>query len=477
MSDNILNEVKIGNILGVPYSDFETYPESFTGAAPEGATSMLWALKNYTINNMSDNLLKEVKIGSILGMPYSDFTAYPADYQGEIPMGATAMLWSLRNYTIEGETDGISTYPDTLTVGDLKTIFNVTLPEIIKVGDDVLISNLGDEINNLYIYEIIEAPSDTADQITKNIINKIRYLKTDGSIAVPTGEEVLEGQPDWYKLSEINTLMGALPSSLTIQDVLSDPSQDVSLTGMSKIIMQKIFDTNSDITKLSTALPNTLESIYIHEIIDAPAGGSDHVTTSLITKIRSLTHDDGTGTQTAYTLGEFNNLLQDLPAALTIKDVLVEPTGTGMAANILGKVWATDASLNNLSNELTAVFNSLTFYDILEAPAVSDSVTGRIITKLRTEKTPGEYWKVSEIESAMDTFTFGDLYPSAATGVLSLINSATPLDGVPGEMERVIRDTDLQTLYDKGIITKAPRSEIAGMTIEEMIEFMNAYMG
>ncbi|HEY8390297.1 MAG TPA: hypothetical protein VIL26_05040, partial [Clostridia bacterium] len=468
-STKIVEEVKIGSLLGSPYDDFS----NTSSKAPEGATALLWAIRGYTVNNMSDNILYEVKIGNILGEPYSDFENYPENYAGELPQNAEALLWSLRTYTIQGE-NGISKYADNLTVKDLRNVFGVSLPEIISVGDDVLIKDLDDEIDNLYIYKIIDAPDDSTDQVTKNIINKIRYLKTDGTTAVPTGEEVIsEGDPDWYRLKDINQLMTKLPSSLTIQDVMTDPSQDSSLNGITKTLMQKIFDTNSNITQLSTNVSNTLNNIYINEIIDAPASGADFVTTSLINKIRTLTHDDGFGNQKAYTLGEFNALLNDLPAALTIQDILEQPTGTGMGVNILNKIWATNASLNNLSTELNTVFNNLTFSDILDEPANSNSVTGRLILKLRAQNSLGEYWKVTEIESAINTFTFGDLYPASNSGILSLIDSDTPLDEVPDAIQKVITETTMQTLYDKGLITTAPRSEIANMTLDQIIEFIN----
>ena len=482
LSDNVIKEIKIGNILGNPYSDFDNYPEDYEGALPEGADSLLWAVRSYTIHNMSDNLLKEVKIGEILGEPYNDFVNYPEDYQGELPEGAEALLWDLRAYTIKGETNGIGSYPDSLTAGDLRDVFGVSLPEILEVEDSTPLKQLGDEINNLYIHSIIDPPKPESDPITQNIINKIRFLKKDGTVQDPSQEP--EGESDWYRLSEINDLMNELPSALTMQDVLTDPSDDEGMDKISKTIMQKIYDGNFKVTELSQKIPQTLSSTYVYEIIDEPETGDDFVTTNIINKIRTLTHDDGEGQQVAYTLSEINGLLKALPANLSIQDIIQEPQGSGMANNILFKIWEKDAKINQLSQKLTEVFENLTFADVLEEPANPESVTGKIIQKLRSETTQGsgEYWKITQIENAINTFTFGDLYPSTDDpdddkGILSLINPDTPLDDVPAEMERIIKETTMKDLYEKGLIQNQPHSIIEDYTIDEIINYINTYVG
>lgn len=473
MSENMLNEVKIGSLLGKPYSDFETYPENYEGALPEGVDSLLWSVRHYTVNTMSDRLLNEVKIGSILGAPYSDFVTYPEDYQGELPEGAEALLWDLRTYTIKGET-GIGKYSETLTVGDLKTVFKVTMPEILKVDDSVLVKNLGEEINNLYIYQIIDPPKEESDKISKNIINKIRFLKKDGSVQNP--EEESTGESDWYQLKDINELMNNLPSSLTTQDVLENPSDQSGMDKISKVIMQKIYDGNFKITELTQKISQTLDTTYVYELIDPPAEEENFVTKNIINTLRTLTYEDD-GEQVHYTLGKINDLLKALPASLTIKSVIEEPAGAGMADNILRKVWETDAKLTELQTRLTQVFNNLTFADILEEPANSNTVSGRLINKLRAQNSGGEYWKVTEIEFAINTFTFGDLYGENETGILSLIDPSTLLEQVPGEITRVIQQTTMQTLYEKGIITVQPNSAIADKNIEEIIGIINTFYG
>ncbi|HHW89824.1 MAG TPA: hypothetical protein GX745_02840 [Clostridiales bacterium] len=477
LSDNLVNEIKIGNILGRPYSDFDNYPEDYEGALPDGVDTLLWAIRNYTIDNMSDNLLKEVKIGDILGEPYNDFISYPEDYQGELPEGAEALLWDLRAYTIKGETNGVGSYPDSLTVGDLRDVFGVSLPELFEVEDSVPLKQLGDEISNLYIFEIIDPPKPESDPITQNIINKMRSLKKDGTIQDPSEEP--EGESDWYRLSELNDLMNALPPALTTQDVLTNPSDDAGMDKLSKVIMQKIYNGNFKVTELSQKIPQTLSATYIYEIIDEPGAEDDFVTINIINKLRTLTHDDGKGQQVEYTLSEINDLLKALPANLTIKDIIEEPQGSGIANNILFKIWETDASINELSEKLTQVFENLTFADILEEPVNPDSVTGRIIHKLRGETSlgSGEYWKVTQIEDAINTFTFGDLYPSADTGVLSLIDSDTPLDEVPAELERIIQETTMKDLYEKGLIQNQPHSMIKDYTIDQIIEYINTNLG
>jgi hypothetical protein len=476
LSDNLVNEIKIGNILGRPYSDFDNYPEDYEGALPDGADSFLWAIRNYTIDNMSDNLLKEVRIGDILGEPYNDFINYPEDYQGELPEGAEALLWDLRAYTIKGETNGVGSYPDSLTVGDLRDVFGVSLPELLEVEDSVPLKQLDDEINNLYIFEIIDPPKPESDPITQNIINKMRSLKKDGSIQDPSEEP--EGESDWYRLSELNDLMNALPPALTTQDVLTDPYDDEVMDKISKTIMQKIYDGNFKVTELSQKIPQTLSSTYIYEIIDEPAG-EDFVTFNIINKLRTLTHDDGEGQQVEYTLSEINDLLKALPANLTIKDIIEEPQGSGMANNILFKIWETEAGINELSEELTQVFESLTFADILEEPVNPDSVAERIIQKLRGETTQGsgEYWKITEIADAINTLTFGDLYPSADTGILSLIDPDTPLDDVPAAMEEIITQKPIKDFFTQGLIQHQPHSSIEDYTIDELIVFINTHLG
>ncbi|HEY8443221.1 MAG TPA: hypothetical protein VIL24_00225 [Clostridia bacterium] len=473
MSENVTNEIKIGSLLGAPYSNYDDYPETYQGALPEGADSLLWSIRYYTVNTMSDKLLNEVKVGNILGEPYSDFETYPEDYEGALPEGAEALLWDLRTFTIKGE-NGIGKYPDTLTVGDLKTVFNVTLPDILKVEDSAPLKNLGDEINNLYIHQIIDPPKEESDIITKNIINKLRFLKKDGSVQNPADEPI--GESDWYRLSEINDLMNALPSALTTKDIMEDPSTQGGMDKISKVIMQKIYDGNFKVTELSQKISQTLGSTYIHELIDEPGEEDDYVTKNLVNKLRTLTHKNGEGEDVYYSLSEINELLKALPASLTIQSILQEPQEGGMANAILRKVWETDAKLTELQTKLTEVFENLTFADILEEPANADSVSGRIINKLRATNSGGSHWKVTQIESAINSFTFGDLYPDQSSGILSLVAPETPLDQVPSAIQDVFNDTTLGELYDKGIISVEPASEqIAQLKLNDVINFINQY--
>ena len=479
ISSNAVGEIKIANLLGDPYDDFENYPEDYQGQLPQGVDSMLWAVRSETIDTMSDNLLTKVSIGKILGEPYSDFETYPQDYEGDLPEGAEPLLWDLRNFTIKGETDGIGAYPDSLTVGDLKNVFGVSLPEFLDLEDSVPLQQLGEEIDNLYIYQIIDPPQPESDEITQNIINKIRFLRKDGSLLNPEENEEPSEEPqaDWYRLSEINELMNKLPSALTTQDVLSNPDQSET-DKLSKTIMQKIYDGNFKVTELSEKIPETLNQTYISEIIDEPSESDDYVAANIINTIRTLTYDDGEGGQVAYSLSEINELLKALPSNLTIKSLIQEPQGTGMANNILYKIWQTDATITDLSSELVQVFEDLTFADILQEPASPNTVTGRIITKLRSQnpQASGEHWKITEIEDAINTFTFGDLYPSTTEGILSLIDSDTPLDQVPAEMEREIQETTMKDLYDKGLINNQPHSSIEDYSIDQIIAFINDYL-
>ncbi|HEY8423340.1 MAG TPA: hypothetical protein VIL23_01095 [Clostridia bacterium] len=470
LSENVMNEIKIGVLLGKPYSDFETYPENYQGALPGGADSMLWALRNYTLNNMSQNLLSSVKIGSILGDPYGDFETYPEDYDGPVPQGADALLWDLRTYTIQGE-KSLSSYPDSLTAGDLKTVFNVSLPEILDIDDSVPLKNLGDEINNMYIYKIIDPPSPDSDKITQNIINKIRFLKKDGTVQDPAQEPA--GDSDWYRLGELNELMNNLPSALTSQDVLKNPAE-LDLDKISKVIMQKLYDGNYKVTELSQKLPEILNNTYIDEIIDEPDESVDFAAANIINTLRTMTYDNGQGAQVRYSLNEINKLVLDLPANLTVQSVIKEPQTGVMADNILYKIWASNARLTELDTKLKEVFESLTFADILEEPENPETVTGRIIQKLRTPQN-SQYWKVTQIEDAFNTLTFGDLYPAGDNdkGVLSLIDPSTPLDQVPAEIENVIQNTTMKDLYEKGIIQNKPNSLIENYTIDQIIEFIN----
>lgn len=90
--------------------------------------------------------------------------------------------------------------------------------------------------------------------------------------------------------------------------------------------------------------------------------------------------------------------------------------------------------------------------------------------------------KITQIENAINTFTFGDLYPSTDDpdddkGILSLINPDTPLDDVPAEMERIIKETTMKDLHEKGLIQNQPHSIIEDYTIDEIINFINTYLG
>jgi hypothetical protein len=485
MSGNMVNEVKIGSILGNPYSDYDNYPEDYEGPMPEGVDSLLWAIRHYTVNTMSNKLLYEIKVGKILGEPYSDFTAYSEDYEGPMPEGAEPLLWDLRTYTIKGDT-GIGTYPDTLTVGDLKTVFNVTMPEILKIDDSVPIQNLGPSINNLYIYQIIDPPKEEADNITKNIINKIRFLKKDGSVQDPEeepdgvqdSEEEPAGESDWYRLEEINELMNILPSSLTTQDVLENPSEQSEMGDISKVIMQKIYDGKFKVTELTQKIPETFNSTYLHELINPPAADDPFVTKSIINAIREMTYG---GNEERYTLSSINELLKALPEYLTINSLIELPQEDSLAKTIIGKILATGAPLTQLSTELIQVFNNLTFNDILEAPLNSDSVSGRLINKLRAPISGNEYWKVTQIEEAINHFTFGDLFGTADEGILSLVDPATPLDEAPQAITDIILNTELWQLADKKVITLEQEEiqgtldgqPIANMTILQIIQKLN----
>jgi len=100
---SVIENVKIGDILGSPYNDYQNYPEDYQGAAPQGATALLWVLRNYTLKTASSNLMDEVKIGSLLGAPYDDFN----NTSQNAPEGTTALLWAIRGYTVNNMSDNI----------------------------------------------------------------------------------------------------------------------------------------------------------------------------------------------------------------------------------------------------------------------------------------------------------------------------------------------------------------------------------
>lgn len=370
----------IGEVTKIPDMNFEEFSAQYGIIFPAEIAFLTDALNDVKIKeagNAVNILLERVKIGNILGSPYNDFVTYPLDYAGAMPEGADSFMWEFRTYTIAGET-GISSFVDTLTLGKIKSVLNFTLPDILSgISDDTLISDLGTEIDKMPIRDLFDAPEVNDTSISAVILNRLRDMQR------PDAETSEMG---YYKLGEFSNLFSALANNIYIRDIIPAPAEgDISssATIINSIREMKTLnaETNEEeyytINNASGLFSNLTASIYIKDIIPAPAEGDNSPSATIINTIRTMkVLNPETNDEDFYTIENSGELFTALTANILLRDLISAPdvNDTSTSASIIN-------AIRNMSKGIDPETNEEIYYSIDDSDALFANITNEIYVK------------------------------------------------------------------------------------------------
>jgi bacterioferritin (cytochrome b1) len=378
----------------IPELTFAEFYSNYGIKLPAEVDFVYEALGDLKIKELSVNhLLERVKIGYVLGSPYNDF-----EYTGEMPEDAEALIWEIRGCTIMGES-GIQAYIDTLTVGSLKNIFGFELPSMLNIGDDVLISEMGAEIDNMTVASFLDGVFDEGtltDPLISNIVNTLKTMtKDDGS-----------GGQRLYKMSEFGELFNALPENLLIKDIIEEPDEG-DTTPIAAVLRKVLKDPDSGdyytIAQINTVFGNLGNVILLSDIITEPEPDDN----SPIANIkRKVLKDSETGIY--YTLNQANDVFGDLGNDILLKDIIDEPEDgdNSPIANILRKIIKDEEGNYYTINEMNSVFDNLgdtiLLKDIINEPEEGDNTPVSNILRKILKDEEGNYYTINEMNSVFD---------------------------------------------------------------------------
>ena len=448
LRSTVLKDI-IGHVQGIPNMTFGQFKQDYGIQLPEGMAFIFDALDDVTIKDTGsyvNALLTRVAIGSILGAPYSDLDTYPEG--SPAPEGAEALLWELRSYTISGE-KGIQNITNNLTVGKLKSIFEITLPSFLPIADDTKISELGSAIDTISVTSVISAPEEDDNSMGAKLRRRILSMKKFAG----TPEE-----RDYY-ISEVSELLQNAPSAIYINDVVDmpDPEDQSPAAHILRALLKKKVDPDTGeetdyykLSEINELLSSIDEKIYIRDIIGPPTG-SDLISTSIIDELRNMTNVEGD----FYTIDEIGTVMELLPSRLTIKDLLEEPSESGVSGKVLHRLWEDDSPITELSSAVQQVVNELRLQDIITDEPDDNTTSGRILNKI-WEKNPFITDFEDDIEEVLTSLTIQDLMSSpvedgsiASRIMIKLYEDNMGINEIEEGMSRVIDSLELRDVFDQ----------------------------
>lgn len=408
---------EVGTVPGLTFAEFQT---KYTVTLPEDISFIGEALKDVQISQIPSSftlLLDKVQLGHFLGGEYKNF-----DENADIPDGADPMLWELRTYTVSGET-GINTFANEMTLGKFENLFGFELPDLLESIDrDTNILDLGEEINNLAIREIIEEPASTPDEFSPsaNITNAIRDAK--------------DNDGEYYTLSNISELFASITDDITVQDIIKRPYDPLVTANpsVSEGIMYKIWETDATITGLSSELSGIIDDLLISDVIKLDSVTPGTMSYNMIHKLTTATNPNN---------GDAPFKVTEIALAieqLEIADILVVGSGGGMG--------------NNIITALTTAVKS-------------------------DEPTDPDYnvkYKIKEIDQALNKLTVLDVF-GTGTGFVSLLNPDTKLSDMDSAAENVFLTKKMSDFHNAGLIDlgETPSSHPAyDMSLQDVLDFM-----
>lgn len=434
-----------GDIKGLPEMDIQTFASNYGINFPAEIsflTDALGDVKIKEIPNSAQIIAERVKLGYIFGSPYNNFTAYPDDYDGAMPDGAESVLWTLRTYTITGS-NGISTLADNMTVEDVRDVFGLTLPSFLET-EEILqspLADLGTMIDNMAVTSLFDAPA-SDDTMGERILLKIMGMTIDDG-----------GTPRPYRLNEVSQLLTDLPQQLTIQDLLGSVPPDDSTPGGS--VLRELWDENFTLDELSTQTQVVVDGLYITDLFNMPTNDTmgDRILTKMLGMTKENTDDPDYGEERPYRLGEANELFSNLSDVLKLSDLIDEPYNADeeepadMGEKILHDLWEDNERMEDLSTDVKNLINGLTLkYFIADEPDQS-TAGGRIFYKI-WDKNPGINDMEVQITSAINELTIRDILvaaPDTSTAYGRILNVLYDYTYIPdGETEvSYLRLTDI----------------------------------
>lgn len=434
----------IGRVQAIPEMTFGQFRQDYGIQLPPEMSFIFEALDDVTIKdtgNYVNALLTRVKVGSILGDPYSDFDTYPDG--SPAPEGAEALLWELRGYTIAGE-NGIEKVAQNLTLGKLKNIFGISFPSFLPIDDDTPISEIGNAIDTMPISSVITPPDEGDDSMGAKLLRRILSMK---KIDPDTSEE-----RDYY-IGEVSELLQSAPSGIYVNDIMDMPDEgdNSPAAHILRALLKKKVDPDTGeetdyykLSEINELLSSIDEKIYIRDIIGPPTG-SDLISTSIINELRNMTNAEGD----YYTIDEIGAVMELLPSRLTIKDLLEEPAPTGVSGKVLHRLWENDSPITELSSAVQQVVNELRLQDIITDEPDDSTASGRILNKI-WEKNPLITGFEDEIEEVLTSLTIQDLMSRPAEDgsiasriMIKLYDDNMGINEIEAGMSRVIDSLEL----------------------------------
>lgn len=212
-----------------------------------------------------NSILSNVKLGNILGTPYNDFESYPIEYDGALPENADTIFFELRHYAISGE-NSIANYFNTLTLGKVENLLGFNLPDMLEsIPKDTLMSDLGSAIENVPLNNILPKPSGwidedlsthdviAGDDFTTIILKRIRTMQK----TVSSPEE-----STLYTINEMNLVFERLPQELLISDILS-PDDNKPANDIANNIISAIVTKGGTISEINNVLIEVLDELTV----------------------------------------------------------------------------------------------------------------------------------------------------------------------------------------------------------------------
>ena len=365
LRSTVLKDI-IGHVQGIPNMTFGQFKQDYGIQLPEGMAFIFDALDDVTIKDTGsyvNALLTRVAIGSILGAPYSDLDTYPEG--SPAPEGAEALLWELRSYTISGE-KGIQNITNNLTVGKLKSIFEITLPSFLPIADDTKISELGSAIDTISVTSVISAPEEDDNSMGAKLRRRILSMKKFAG----TPEE-----RDYY-ISEVSELLQNAPSAIYINDVVDmpDPEDQSPAAHILRALLKKKVDPDTgeetDYYKLSEieeGMSRVIDSLELRDVLPHPSS-TDTMPDKLLDFL--ITAQNPSNGNQPYKLTEIASALGEIK----VSDIFDQPAEgeKGGIFDIIG--W--DTKLSELGGEgVTTRIKNATMEQWQKAGFISDEIT------------------------------------------------------------------------------------------------------
>ena len=401
----------IGRAQAIPGMTFGEFKDTYGLQAPQQVSFLFDALEDVVIGNTSgyvQALLTKLRIGNVLGSPYNDFDTYPAGY--DAPEGADPLLWKVRDYTISGD-DGISNLANDLTVGDITDIFGVTLPEFLPLDPSTPLSGLGDAITGIEISAILDRPPESDTSLSASIIRSILDMTKED-------EETHEQRA--YYISEVSELFSRVPDEILVTDIITPPAPtDNTPTAiiLRKVLYKYVDpDTNlprddNDKYKLSEVggVFSTIgDDIYIYEIIGEASIDADPVTQTIIEELRGMTYEGN-----PCTINQLDYVLEQLPSKIYLIDIITPPAPTDntptaiILRKVLYKYVDPDTNLPRDDNDkyklseigdiLSDIGEIIYIKDIITMPDNPDPITENIINEIREMTYEGNPCTINQI--------------------------------------------------------------------------------